>query len=101
MIFITFLFPLIYYDIKYYRLPNSILFCLGIIGLCYRFYKQGVSGGIFWLCCGLTVGVMAGGFGQRLGMGEKPFDESMLTNAQHEQVELGLKTLDDFKPYYD
>ena len=32
---------------------------------------------------------------------EKPFDESMLTNAQHEQVELGLKTLDDFKPYYD
>jgi hypothetical protein len=26
------------------------------------------------------------------------WDESMLTNAQHEQVELGLKVVDDFRP---
>ena len=32
------------------------------------------------------------------GAEEKPFDESMLTNAQHEQVELGLKVVDDFRP---
>jgi hypothetical protein len=32
------------------------------------------------------------------GAEEVEFDESMLTNAQKEQIELGVKTLDDFKP---
>lgn len=32
------------------------------------------------------------------GAEEAEFDESMLTDAQREQVELGIKTLDDFKP---
>lgn len=32
------------------------------------------------------------------GAEEADFDESMLTDAQKEQIELGIKTLDDFKP---
>lgn len=32
------------------------------------------------------------------GAEEAEFDESMLTDAQKEQIELGIKTLDDFKP---
>lgn len=32
------------------------------------------------------------------GAEEADFDESMLTDAQREQIELGIKTLDDFKP---
>lgn len=32
------------------------------------------------------------------GAEEMDFDESMLTDAQKEQIELGIKTLDDFKP---
>lgn len=32
------------------------------------------------------------------GAEEEEFDESMLTAAQKEQIELGIKTLDDFKP---
>lgn len=32
------------------------------------------------------------------GAEEADFDESMLTEAQKEQIELGVKTLDDFKP---
>ena len=32
------------------------------------------------------------------GADEADFDESMLTDAQKEQIELGIKTLDDFKP---
>lgn len=32
------------------------------------------------------------------GAEEADFDESMLTEAQKEQIELGIKTLDDFKP---
>ena len=32
------------------------------------------------------------------GAEEAEFDESMLTAKQKEQIELGLKTLDDFKP---
>lgn len=35
------------------------------------------------------------------GAEEVEFDESMLTNAQKEQIELGLKTLNDFKPVGD
>lgn len=32
------------------------------------------------------------------GAEEADFDESMLTDAQKEQIELGIKTLDDFRP---
>ncbi len=32
------------------------------------------------------------------GAEEQPFDESTLTNAQKEQIALGLSTVDDFKP---
>ena len=35
------------------------------------------------------------------GVEEKPFDETMLTNKQKEQVELGIKVLEDFRPRGD
>lgn len=37
-------------------------------------------------------------FAYNNGAEEVPFDESLLTDFQKEQIELGLKTVDDFKP---